>query len=159
MINFLLDGVWWFTKKKQSSLQFVSAVMTKGFHVAFKPRMLEKKIKITQINDHIQKHHQDILELTENYFLKNICYAQLHTDSTSFYSSWNHEPAAYLGGGNTKIKQKLLSKHAEASRGIPKCKRGQFSIAPYFIEMQTGKRKPEVNMKTWVYQQPSWFSP
>lgn len=84
MTNFLLDGVWWFTKKKQSSLQFVSAVMTKDFHVAFKPRMLEKKITITQINDHILKDHQDILELMENYFFKNICYAQLHTDSTSF---------------------------------------------------------------------------
>lgn len=81
---FIRWGMMIHKEKKKSSLQFVSAVMTKGFHVAFKPRMLEKKIKITQINDHIQKHHQDILELMENYFFKNICYAQLHTDSTSF---------------------------------------------------------------------------
>lgn len=65
-------------------------------------------------------------------------------------------PAACLGNRNIKIKQKLLSKHPKSSRGIPKCKRGQFSIVPYFIEMRIRKRKPEVNMKIGVYfQQPS----
>lgn len=135
-------------RKKQSTLQFISAVMTKSFHFAFKWKMLEKKIKITQINYHIWKHHQDILELTENYF-ENICHAQLHIHSTNIYSSWNHVPAACLGDRNIKIKQKLLSKHPKSSRGIPKCKRAQFSIVPYFTEMRIRKRKPEVK---WRYE-------
>lgn len=149
--NFLLDGVWRFAKKKQSTLQFISVLMTKNFHFALNPNMLEgKKIKVTQINYHIWKHNQSIWELTENYF-KNICYTQLHIHSTNIYSSWIHVSAACLGDGNTKIKPQLPSHHLKCSRGIPKCRCGQFSIVPYFIEMWMGKRKPEVNMKLWVY--------